>query len=339
MGKGNGLMCNEELGMRNVEYLKGIYLWVFLFIFLVFKPVLLPADDEEGIKTSSELELQISTMPEVKIRFSQSFVFPFLQGNGPLTRDNNIAAVLAAEVTPISVTGIGEITWTPAAFFLLSGGGQIGSGWDIPLGSGIGLNLPADNDSSENPHLSKIDSKAFDGLVWQTWGAGTFQFDLGAVIPGDWTHVLFQTRQEFRYAAYTRAASGDLWVFENDDGENQNGWNYYANYVLGYKMPLSPVLDTIAFMAEVDKSLYHGPGGDSWGEGLGRWIFSGIMNFSIHPRFSTAFILQMRTRRNFGTKNVLNNDYYYRDLELENGDGRRHILFYRAAFILTYKIS
>jgi len=314
--------------------------WVLLLVFLIFTFQQAVAADDEGIKTSTNLQLQLSSMPEAKFILTQSFGFPFLQGTNPLTRDNNITADLSAEVSPISLNGKGEIIFTPAAFFLLSGGGKAGSGWNIPLGKGIGLNTPEGDFTrgTSKPRNAEIIGNAFDGLYWSGWGAGTLQFDLGAIIPGDWTHVLFQTRQEFRYHAYTRAGAGDCWIFENDFGENQNGWIYYAVYVLGYHMPQSPVLDTIAFMAELEKILYNTPGGDYWGEHLGYWIFSGLFNFSVNPRFGMTLALQMHTRRNFGTSYFYDNTHYYKDFELQSGEGQRRILFYRAALMLNYKI-
>jgi hypothetical protein len=149
--------------------------------------------------------------------------------------------------------------------------------------------------------------------------------------------VLFQSRQELKYEAYTRADPHESWIFENDEGENQNGWNYYASYVLGYNMPASPVLNTIAFMAELNKSLYT-RGEESWGGDLGRWVLSALFNFSFTPRFNTAFAIQMRSRRNHGKYNLYNEDYYYKDLDLLSEGGRRHILFYRVAAIMSYKL-
>ena len=320
---------------------------VFFAFLLTLIPFAVQAEDaqadEGGIKTSTDLQFQISTLPEIKIHLSQSLVFPFLQGTGPLTKDNNLTTVFAAEVSPVSLNGMAEIIWTPAAFFLLSGGYLAGSGWNMSLGNGIGINTPQKEKGSfpgmaETPRKAKIEGEAFDGLIWRTWGAATVQFDLGAVIPGDWTHVLFQSRQEFRYAAYTQASGCQSWVFENDDGENMNGWRYYASYVLGYHMPQSPVLDTIAVMAELNKSLYNLEGGDYWGDGLGEWMFSGLMNFSINSRFNTAFAAQFRTRRNHGISDFNNKDYFYRDFELFSREGQRRILFYRAAVILNFKL-
>jgi hypothetical protein len=317
-------------------------LWGLGLCFALFPAITLEGQEEKGgIKTATDLQIQISSMPEAKIRFSQSFIFPFLQGSGPLTENNNITALLVADATPVSINAIGEILWTPAAFFQLAGGGKAGSGWNMPLGKGVGINAPEKGQAPPgSPRKAKITGNAFEGLIWSAWGAGILQFDLGAVMPGDWTHVLFQTRQEFRYGAYTLAGPGDSWVFENDDGENRNGWNYYASYVLGYSMPRSPVLNTIAFMAEIHKNLYHTPGGDVWGDSLGYWIFSGLLNFAFHPRFGAALAIQMHSRRNYGTSDLSHNSgYYYQDLALQENDGKRRIIFYRAAVLLNYRIK
>jgi hypothetical protein len=312
-----------------------------MFIVLMIIPVSARAnEDAGGIKTSTSLELHGSNLPEIKFRFCQSFTFPFLQGSGPLTKGNNLAIVLSADVSPIFLTGIAEVNWTPAAFFVISGGGFAGSGWNIPTAAGIGINKPVGVlIAGDPPRDAEVDGKAFDGLHWRAWGAGTFQFDLGALIPGDWTHVVFQTRHEFRYSGYTRAGSGDAWYYQNDDGENKNGWKYYASIVLGYQMPKAPVFDMVGIMAEVEKPLYKSTGGDLWGESLGYWVFSALANFSIHPRFNAALAIQMRTRRNHGTSNFQDKDYYYQDFELKKEGGKRRVVFYRVAAILKFKVK
>jgi hypothetical protein len=321
--------------MRNVIFS------ALLLVFFITVPALVQADDEGGIKTSTDLQLQISSMPEARAMISQSIIFPFLRGSNPLTKDNSIAAVFSADISPVSMNGSGEVIWTPIAFFLLSGGGRLGSGWNMPLGNGIGIKEPEDKNApapGDPPRKAVISGDAFGGFMWSSWGAGTLQFDLGALIPGDWTHILFQTRHGFRYSAYNRAGPNDSWVFENDDGENQNGWTYLASYVLGYQMPLSPVLDTIAFMAELAKPLYNTPGGDIWGENLGYWIFSGLFNFSIHPRFSAVLVIQMHTRRNYEVVHLDNKNYYHYDLTLADEGKQRQTLFHRAALLLNYRI-
>jgi hypothetical protein len=104
-------------------------------------------------------------------------------------------------------------------------------------------------------------------------------------------------------------------------------------------MPLSPVLDFVALMAEMDLNLYDTPGKDYWGGNLPAWTFSGIFNFAITPRFGTSLILQMRTVRNYGTSDLENGEQlWYQDLELRHDNGSQRILFYRAALIFSYKL-
>ena len=60
-------------------------------------------DISDGVTYSSELLLQISSLPEAKLGFIQHFTFPFLQGNGPLTEDNNIGLNFAAILTEMDL--------------------------------------------------------------------------------------------------------------------------------------------------------------------------------------------------------------------------------------------
>jgi hypothetical protein len=121
-------------------------------------------------------------------------------------------------------------------------------------------------------------------------------------------------------------------------GENRNGWKYCASYVLGYHMPLSPVLDTVAVMAELEKNLYDSPQGDFWGDTLGYWIFSGFVNLSFNSRLSSLLGVQMHTQRNHGSSNFEDRDFFYQDFELKSDGGQRRLLFYRVAAIMTFKL-
>ncbi|MDR1863490.1 MAG: hypothetical protein LBQ67_06180 [Treponema sp.] len=324
------------------------FFWV-LFLGFVFN-FLFPAPagaqesppEEAEFTDAADLEVQLSSRPELKVKFTETLTFPFLRGDGLLTEGNNIQTIFSAEATPVSLSGIAEAVLTPVAFFQAVTGGKIGSGWDIDLfGSdiyGIGINTPGDEGAAK-PRKSKVSGSAFDGLLWSVWGGGALQFDLAAIFPGDWTHVLFRTYHAARYAAYTRANSGESWFFEADHGENRNGWVYYSNYLLGYQMPLSPVLDTVAFMGELKKNLYNTPGGDYWGDSLGDWILSGICNFTLGPKFRTALVVQLRSWRNHGSSDLENDGMiYYQDRELKGDYGERRLAFYRAAFILGYKL-
>jgi hypothetical protein len=239
------------------------------------------------------------------------------------------------------MAGIANVIFTPIAFLEINVGGKLGSGWNMALGNGIGLNMPIGPEPlpNEEPRQFKIDGSPFDGLQWRAWAGAALQFDLAAVVPGDWSHVIARAYNEFRYSAYTRAGTNVPWIIENDDAENINGWTYHLTAVLGYQMPLSPVLDFIGLMGEADFKLYNEPGMNAWGGDLPNWTISGLFNFSITSNFSTTLIAQMRTRRNYGDSDFENqNELYYRDRIIQENSGSQRLLFYRVALIFTYKL-
>jgi hypothetical protein len=286
-----------------------------------------------------EAALTVSSLPEARLSFNQHFAFPFLQGEHFLTRDNNIRIRLGAELTPVSMNGLADVYWTPAAFFQVRAGTKLGSGWNISLFGapvyGIGINRPGTAGTS--PLAAEKTGSPFDGLLWKVHGGGTLQFDFAALFPGDWHHVVFQSYHEINYRGYTAAAPGESWVFENDDAENRNGPNYYGNFLLGYQMPI--FLNTAGIFVEMDKYLYNTPGGDQWGDERVRWIFSGLFNFTITKEFGAALLFQFRTRRNYedgDRKNAAHYFYQSRRLDRENP---LRLEFYRVAAVMTLVIK
>ncbi|MCL2719920.1 MAG: hypothetical protein FWD47_01095 [Treponema sp.] len=302
---------------------KIVFLLIFVFITHVFTMY-----GEGNVKSSNELLLQISTLPEAKLGYIHSFNFPFLQGASPLTLDNGIDLIFTGEISPISLNVITEAVWTPIAFFQLSAGGRIGSGWNVELFGneifGIGLNKP-DN-------AGKADGSAFDGLLWKMQLGGVFQFDLAAIFPGDWNHVVMRSYHEINYRGYTKAKKGESWFFEGDEGENINGFNYYGNFLIGYQMPI--FLNLVGFLAEMDLYLYDIPNRGNWGDDLIRWTFSGIFSFEITEQFGVALLAQFRTKRNFIESNW--ESLYYRDRNI-NSSNPKSLEFYRIAAALTYR--
>jgi hypothetical protein len=92
-------------------------------VFLILLPLCVQAlvaedlpESKMGITASSEFVLQVSSLPEMKLEFTERFSFPFLQGEGPLTENNNIGLAPTAEISPVSLNGIAEAVWTPVAF-------------------------------------------------------------------------------------------------------------------------------------------------------------------------------------------------------------------------------
>jgi hypothetical protein len=287
---------------------------------------------QSGIQSSTSLDLTVSSLPEAKLTCSQSFTVPFLRGDHFLVSGNNIQLNLSAELSPISLNGIAEAVLTPAAFFQAAAGGAIGTGWNIELFGGeirgIGINRPTGVTGKRT-----VDGSALDGIFGKGYLGGALQFDMAAIFPGEWHHVVFRSYHEINYKAYSRAAGGEAWFFENDDGENQNGFNYYGNYLIGYQMPI--LLDTVALLAEMRQYLYDTPNGGQWGDSLGRWELSIVMNFAVTKQFSAALITQFLTLRNY---TAATGGYdYYQDRVLK--DDPLRVEFYRVAAILSYRLK
>jgi hypothetical protein len=237
------------------------------------------------------------------------------------------------------MNGLADVYWTPAAFFQVRAGTRLGSGWNISLFGapvyGIGVNRP--QSGGGGLLTAEKTGSPFDGLQWKTHGGGTLQFDLAALFPGDWNHVVFQTYHEINYRGYTGAAAGESWVFENDDAENRNGFNYYGNILVGYQMPV--FLNTVGLLAEMDKYLYDTPGRENWGDEKVRWIFSGLVNFTLTKWLGAALLIQFRTRRNFEDGDRKNSARYFYQSRTLNRDNPQRLEFYRAASVLTFAIK
>jgi hypothetical protein len=193
--------------------------------------------------------------------------------------------------------------------------------------TGYGINRPRADSSEE-----RIGSP-FVGLLWSAWGGAALQFDLAALVPGEWNHLVFRAYQELRYKGNTAAADGDSWYFENDDGENRNGFICYGSYVLGYRMPLK--LNMVGVMAEMTRLLYDTPGRERWGDELTQWTLSALANYQFNEKLSSIFIVQARTRRNYSSGD---DDTFYQHRILDTASTRR-LEFFRAALLVSLRLS
>lgn len=283
------------------------------------------------VKHTTSLGFVAATTLEAKVKIVQSVKFPVLTGNNPLTSGNNLQIKGAFELSPVSVNGTIDVAFTPVAFLVFYTGAGIGSGWNIPIAHGLRMNKPVLDSENKPTGEQDLTGKAFNGAVWYGKAGGTFQFDLAAVIPGDWNHVVVQSSHEVKYRALTSAKKDESWLYEADSGENRNGFAYYGSYVLGYQMPI--ILNMVALLVEEDLYLYNTENRSFWGDDLGRWTFGGIFNFQATKKLSVALIVQGKTIRNFKDNSGDNTYYQTRAISDTNKLG---ISFYRAAINGTY---
>ena len=253
--------------------------------------------EKSKVKYSTNINVAIAWPLEAKLSVAEIIKVPFLNFNTAFTRGNNIAFKLRADISPVTLEGKFDIVWTPVAFLELYGGASIGSGWSIitnsKLGSIHGLSFNTANATGKTTIIPINFTRAFYSGNF----GGAFQFDLGAIIPTDWTHVIARIDQYFLYRGIIDADLSASWVFQNDDGTNRNGWTYFGSYVLGYQMPLP--LKLIAFQIETKKTLFRGvrAGLDKsdWGEDRFSVVFGPILNFQVTDVFTITLLAQLKT--------------------------------------------
>jgi len=226
-----------------------------------------------------------------------------LAGGGPLTEDNNITFIIRPILSPATLHLETEVQFTPIAFFKLTGGLAGGLGWPLHFVNLEGLALN-DRDDITNTKRSGWAGFYFVG--------GIVQFDLAALVPGEWNHVVFSANIKARYMQYSRAGALDAWYWGGDRGQNFNGWEYRGSYAIGYQPPWR--VDFIGFVAEhwfwlskdirelapmsaaykADDSSSALPEVEAWGSDFQSWRFGPVVNLSFENGHSLAFLPQFR---------------------------------------------
>jgi hypothetical protein len=257
---------------------------------------------------------------EIQALLTHRIVVPFLAGAGDLTSGNNVSFTITGALTPVSTRLELRATLTPVAFLNFFAGTMLGTGWDIGLFNGMGLNA----DGSGVP-----ESASFQGVVLESWIGGTFQFDLAALVPGDWTHLVTLVSPKLQYAWFSGADKGEAWMWEVDNGENFNGFMFYGSYFLGYQMPL--VLNTVGILLETEQNLGYvkdlstmDSGG--WGSDHVLITVGPVFNFTLSESSSLAVLFQFRRERLYDGTSVFANFFRNRNAVGTYWD------FYRIAF-------
>lgn len=267
--------------------------------------------------------------PQALVGVTQNFKVPLMQFDNPLTKDNNINFKIGAELSPISFEGKFGIVWTPIAFLEFYTESRVGSGWNIKSLYGLALNK---NNAGKSNYIPLNFSKSIYSFSF----GGAFQFDLGAVIPNDWSHVVFRTDQAALYKAMSGVDSETSWLYQADSGENRNGWKYQASYLIGYKMPI--FLDLIAMKIDVEKKLFASPKGldnKKWGENLFLTTFGPIINFNIKKDYNIMLLAQWQTKPLY--KGGGEADFY--QTRVLDTDKKTQVKFYQVGIVFYMNID
>jgi len=138
------------------------------------------------------------------------------------------------------------------------------------------------------------DGSGFDGVVWKAHFGATLQFDLAAIVPGDWNHIVMKFDNFLNYQNYTRARGNEQWYFKADDGINQNSFGYYFSGFFGYQMPI--FLNMAGIQIESSLPFYNPQSGESLANREPEMLCSLVANFNFSKRFNFMVIPQLSNR-------------------------------------------
>ncbi len=266
---------------------------------------------------------------EAKATYAHTITVPFLAGKGPFFQGNNLAIKLGGELSPVHMKAVTQLKLTPIAFLSVALGGEAGTGWNFfGLFNGLGLNLPG------KEYTGPL-TEPLPGAVFDIWLSATFQFDLAALWPGEWHHVVTQLAPSIHWTAFTAADEDQAWQWEADSGENFNGWKLEGSYFVGYQMPIA--LDTVGFLLETEqyigavsrKSPMAAAGG--WGSDFVNMKFGPLANFALSESLSLATLIQFEREKDYSDETIGNRYFEYRDYTDD------YIDLYRIVFIFGIK--
>lgn len=237
---------------------------------------------------------------EGRVTGNANYVIATPLGENWLLNSANIVLGTSIELTPVSIKPGVSVTFTPLPFLVFSAGAQSGTGWTI-----AGLKGMASYDASNDEYNSL---SMFKNWFLKWWVQGTFQFDTGAIFPGDWTHVVMQYSYQVYYEGLSGMDNQDVWMWQTS-GNKVNGLRNYQNLILAYQMPLK--LYRVGVLAELDgyykDDVYKNP---NYNGSFKEISISPLLQFKFNDKNTLSALINFSSRRSFTTDVVANTNVF-----------------------------
>ena len=234
---------------------------------------------------------------ELKTTFNAECSIPAPLAKHFLLKDSNVRIKTAFELCPVTVRPLVSVSFTPLPFLVFSTGASIGTGWSA---FGFkGLCKLDENGKISKKSIEYENLTPFGNYYYDFWFSGLFQFDTGAIFPGDWTHAVMQASYTVSYVGVTGVDDGKIWLWQLV-GNNCNGWRYTANFVLGYQMPLPLSMiavntDVYALFNSDDYGIYS----SSYNGDFTNVTISPMLKFDFSKKDSLFVLFEFKKRRSF----------------------------------------
>ena len=220
-----------------------------------------------------------------------------------LVKDSYVCLGAAFELSPVSVRPKVSVEFAPVPFLVFRAGGSLGLGFNYLGLEGVAEYNPK---TREFETLSGIKHPYYD-----LWASGTFQFDTGALIPGDWSHVILLASYSTVYMGLAGLEKGD--IFEWQCGKFKAcGLAYEAQGIIAYQMPLA--LKFAGVMTKVagyyDGAVY-GDYDKNFDGDFAEISISPVLQFTLGEKDELTTLLDFSSRRSFESEIKKNSDILY----------------------------
>lgn len=161
----------------------------------------------------------------------------------------NLGMGLNLSVTTVDLQANLIFSYLPFVDFFTNFG--IGLGWNFPKSNYYGFAEIAEDGFHENKIIPYNFSKA---LLFSSFGID-LHFDLKRFVKNKWADFTVHSVHSGVFRYVTGLRNEEFWIWQNDNGENRNGFIYKAVHSLEYNMPLT--LSKLEVNVATLKKLYH----------------------------------------------------------------------------------
>ena len=257
---------------------------------------------------------------EMAATFNGSYTFNTPLGEHWLLKDAKVNLSGGLELTPVSLRPKIGVEFVPLPFLILRAGASIGWGWNY-----LGLEGLAEFNKITHEYDAL---STFSHPYYDLYAGATFQFDTGALIPGDWSHVLLVASYNMVYLGMAGVDKNTLFEWQCTRTKTQ-GLAYEGQVLLAYQMPLPLKVAGIMFksVGYYDGSVY-GEFDDGFDGDFAEISLTPVLQFELGEKDSLSCIFDFSSRRSFETE--FNNEY---EMLTSNVSGRE---WYFKRFALSW---
>lgn len=227
----------------------------------------------------------------IRITGQANYVIPTPLGEHWLLSDSHVTLQTNFQAVPVTMRSINKVIFTPFPFLEFEAGTSLGTGWNMG-------NIKGFTALNEETHLYE-NLTTFKNYYYDFWFMGTFQFDTGALIPGDWTHVVMLAQYQVIYKGITGLEDTGIYNWQTVPGQVK-GLQYYAQFIIAYQMPLILYRAGIIneFTAHYDGSDY-GVFNENYDGDFTTILISPFLQFKLKNEDTVSITLQFSNRRSF----------------------------------------